>query len=669
MDRAPTSTATATAPTLTRTRSRRSSSSIVPISNPPPLRRASTALVAQRRPSMAASMASFRTVGLSEKELYGEAPQDLIGLQRIKTFETVASHYQIMTAADGEMSAPADGLVLRDIDPELVTWDSPDDPENPRNWSTARKWKATVTVSLYTFLGPFSSSILSPATTQIAERFGVTNTTVKALIVSIFVLAWAIMPLLVAPLSEIFGRRVVLNISIFFLVIFNMACGLSQSLAQILVFRFLAGCGGAGPLAIGAGVVADVWDDDHRTQAIGLFSIGPTLGPILAPVIAGFIAQNLVWRWIFWILTIVCGVVFGLGVIMLEETYAPILLLRKAQAMRKATGNQSLHTVFEIAGESLYDKLISSVTRPLMMLVTNPIVFSLGLYMAFTYGFLYLLLVTFSPLYRQTYGYSLGIAGLLYLGPGVGFFIGILTVTTISQKIYARLVAAHDGVAKPEYRLPSLAIGSFFMPVGLIWYGWSAEKHLHWIMPVIGAAMFGIAMISVFQCIQSYLIDMNPKYAASATAAGTTFRSLFGFAMPLFATQMYAAMGYGWGNTMLGLVALAIGSVFPVVIFYKGERIRKWNDARMDAHKAAHDARKEAKLARKLKRLEGDQEKKIEKDGGVAATELRRIKSQLSTDDATVVEPGIVGQRTFDEIPEEDAESVYNKTHPEDKEK
>lgn len=617
---------------------------------------------------MAGSVASFNTVGLSEKELYGDAPADLVGLQRIKTYETVASQYQSLTAADGEMIAPSDGLVLKEIDPELVTWDAPDDPLNPRNWPNVRKWKATITVSLYTFLGPFSSSIISPATTQIAEEFGVTNVTVKALIVSIFILAWAIMPLFVAPLSEIFGRKIVLTVSIFFLVIFNVACGLSHSLTQILVFRFLAGCGGAAPLAIGAGVVADVWDDDHRTSAIGLFSVGPTLGPVLAPVIAGFIAENLVWRWIFWILTIVCGIVFVFGVLLLEETYAPILLRNKAVVLRKATGNESLHTVFDIAGESLSDKVVSSIARPLFMLTTNPIVLSLGLYMAFTYGFLYLLLVTFSPLYHTVYGYSLGICGLLYLGPGIGFVIGILTVTTISQRVYHRLVASHGGVTKPEYRLPSLAIGSFFMPVGLIWYGWSAEKKLHWIMPLIGAAMFGIAMISVFQCIQSYLIDMNPKYAASATAAGTTFRSLFGFAMPLFASQMYAALGYGWGNTMLGLVALAIGSVFPVVIFFKGEQIRKWNDAKMDAHKAAHDARKEARLAKKLAKLEIDQEVKIDKEGGSASKELRRIKTEMSStendDAATVVNPPLTTTRLFDEIPEEDdTESVQNTVH------
>ncbi|KAK9430004.1 major facilitator superfamily domain-containing protein [Lipomyces doorenjongii] len=587
------------------------------------MRRANTASAIARRPSVTPTVNSFRSMGMSQKEIYGDTPADLIQLERIRTMETVASLYRSITRDEGEMSAPNDAQELADIDPELVTWDGPEDADNPRNWVRSKKWRATIAISVYTFLGPFSSSILSPAVPKICESFGVTNTTLAALMVSIFVLAWAIVPLVVAPMSEIFGRRV------------------------ILVFRFLAGAGGAGPLAIGAGVVADIWNDDERTAAIGLFSIGPTAGPILAPIISGWIAMYLPWQWVFWILIIVNGTVFAFGLVTLEETYAPVLLQWKAQQLRKETENRALHTVFEITNFSVMEKLQIAITRPIILLFTNPIVFGLSMYMAFTYGFLYLLLVTFPSLWEVDYHFSLGLSGLMYLGPGLGFGLGILTVTPASQRAYHKLVEQNGGVAKPEFRLPVLAIGAVCMPVGLIWYGWSAEKQVFWIMPLIGAALFGVALISVFQCIQSYLIDMNPSYAASSTAAGTTFRSLFGFAMPLFASPMYNKLGRGWGNTMLGIVALVIGTVFPLVVYFRGERIRKWSDKRMDARRAREQAKREERITRRLEMEERVQVEKVGKDVGMV--EKRRRSSVVQTQ----VGQEQVGQRQFEEIPEE----------------
>ncbi|KAK9455085.1 major facilitator superfamily domain-containing protein [Dipodascopsis uninucleata] len=639
----------ATAPPLTRTRSRRAGSNVTVNQPPPPaMRRTSTGQILTRRPSNAPTVRSTRSMGLSEKEIYGDTPAELVQLERLRTVETVTSLYHTISKDQGEMSAPNDAQELTEIDPELVTWSGPEDPENPRNWARPRKWRATATIASYTFLGPFSSSILSPAVPKIAGSFNVTNITVSALIVSIFVLAWAIFPLAMAPMSELFGRRIVLNVSIFILLIFNIACGLSHNLTEMLIFRFLAGAGGAAPLAIGAGVVADVWNDNERTSAIGLFSIGPTLGPVIAPIISSWIAMKLKWQWVFWILSITNGIVLTSGFLFLEETYAPQLLARRAKQLRKETGNENLHTVFEIAGVSIMDRFKVAVTRPLYLLFTHPIVFGLGLYMAFTYGFLYLLLVTFPRLWEDKYGYSVGITGLMYIGPGIGFGVGLMTVTTFSQRMYRSLVEKNNGVSRPEYRLPAVAIGAICMPVGLFWYGWSAEKHLFWIMPLIGVAFFGVAMISIFQCIQSYLIDMNPMFSASSIAAGTTFRSLFGFAMPLFATQMYDKLGYGWGNTLLGFIALFVGTAFPLVVYFKGEKIRAWADVRMNARKAREDAHREAKLAKRLKSEE--------------KTDINKLRQNSVIDDSSTAYDNDTtdmdaGHAAFGVIEEHEAES------------
>jgi len=206
--------------------------------------------------------------------------------------------------------------------------------------------------------------------------------------------------------------------------------------------------------------------------------------------------------------------------------------------------------------------------------------------------------VTFPTIFQGQYGESIGIAGLNYLGPGVGFIAGLALFTPLLQKIYLKLTAANNGIAKPEYRLPTLLIGGVLVTSGLFWYGWSAEKKLHWIMPLIGTALFGAGMIPVFAAVQTYLIDMSPRYAASAISAATLFRSLFGFAFPLFGKQMYEKLGYGWGNSLMGFIALPLGILFPLFIYKYGEPLRISAEKRMEESDARARARASEKETR-----------------------------------------------------------------------
>ena len=104
----------------------------------------------------------------------------------------------------------------------------------------------------------------------------------------------------------------------------------------------------------------------------------------------------------------------------------------------------------------------------------------------------------------------------------IGLFSSI-----VANKTYDRLTEANDGVGLPEYRLPTLFITAWFIPIGLFWYGWSAQAAIHWIMPVLGTMWFGLGMVSIFIAIQNYLVDVF-RFAASALAAATVLRSLFG---------------------------------------------------------------------------------------------------------------------------------------------
>ncbi|KAG2369917.1 multidrug resistance protein 4 [Suillus spraguei] len=446
------------------------------------------------------------------------------------------------------------------------------DLANPRNWSPAKKWTSTTIVALYTFVAPLASSIMAPGLPDVAIKFGITNPTVIALTLSIFLLSFAIGPLFAAPLSEVYGRVWVLHLGNLLFLAFSLGCALSPNTVSFIVFRFLTGLAGSAPIACGGGVVSDLFSEQDRASAMALYSIGPLIGPAIGPAMGGFIIESVGLPYVFYVVVAMCGAAAVIGIPFLRETYAPIIRLRldnMALDPEKTTvGHPALQ--HEI-GRWAY--LWLNLKRPIILLTQSFILFILSLYMALLYGIYYLMFATFPDLFSDVYHFSIGIGGLAYIGIGVGFLTATLFGAKFSAMIYTHLAAKNGGKGKPEMRIPALIFGSFFVPVGLLWYGWSAQAKVHFMMPIIGTAIFGFGLMTSFLPISLYLVDTF-TYAASATAAASMFRSLLGFGFPLFGEQMFAALGYGGGNSLLAGLAIVIGIPFPVWIYFAGERIR-----------------------------------------------------------------------------------------------
>ena len=439
--------------------------------------------------------------------------------------------------------------------------------------------------------------MVAPALTSISKEFGVTNEVESQLVLSVFVLAYAIGPLLLGPLSEIYGRVPVLQLANLEYLIFNIACGASRNKGEMVAFRFLSGLGGSAPLAVrllavdtcgwcgnwliflliqlGGGVLSDCWRAEERGRAISIYSLAPLLGPAIGPIAGGFITQNTTWRWTFWATSIADGVIQIMGLFFLKETYPPKLLLAKANKLRKESGNQALHTEFEHPERTFANTMKRSLIRPFKLLGTQPIVQVLAIYMAYLYGLIYLVLSTFPGLWENQYHESVGIGGLNYVSLGVGFFLGTQICAPVNDRIYRRLKKKNDNVGRPEFRIPLMIPGSLLVPTGLFIYGWTSQYHTHWIGPNIGAALFSAGAIIGFQCIQTYLVDSYTRFAASAIAAATVLRSLAGFGFPLFAPYMYNALHYGWGNSMLGFIALGLGVPAPFLLWFFGSKLRE----------------------------------------------------------------------------------------------
>lgn len=263
--------------------------------------------------------------------------------------------------------------------------------------------------------------------------------------------------------------------------------------------------------------------------------------------------------------------------IMNKETNHKVLIARKTARLQRELSRPELRSCYDNASAGPQTKgaiLTQGLVRPLKMLFGSPIVFLLSLYMSLVYGLLYLLFTTITSVFQQTYHWNPEICGLAYLGIGIGFFSGLAAVAKLSDATVVRMTKANGGVMEPEMRLPACVVFACFIPISFFWYGWTADKHVFWIVPIIGLIPFGFGMMGIFIPIQTYLIDSFPMFAASAVAALTASRSLFGAILPLAGPSLYASLGLGWGNSLLGFVAIALIPA-PALIFKYGGAIRK----------------------------------------------------------------------------------------------
>ncbi|KAL4944130.1 hypothetical protein BDV06DRAFT_188172 [Aspergillus oleicola] len=471
---------------------------------------------------------------------------------------------------------PRPTFPVTDLDQGLIGWDGQDDPSNPQNFAASRKWTLLVLVSLVSLISPLGSTIFSPALRSLADDTGETNQTLLSFTVSIYLIGYVFGPLVLAPLSEIYGRRIVLSCANWFFIVWQIGCALAPNIAGLTVMRFFAGCGGSACITLGAGVIADLFPVHQRGMATSLWSLGPLLGPNIGPVAGGFIGENLGWRWVFWILLIVGGALcFGIECFN-RETYATVLMRWKTEKMKKELGRDDLRSAYDAQGHgvSVARVLRLGLKRPLVLLFKSPIIPFLTAYISLIYGLLYLFFTTIPMVFEDQYGFSPGVAGLAYLGMGIGFLIGLFISAATSDPILLKLAARNGGKHEPEMRLPQLLFWACILPISFFWYGWSADKKVHWIVPIIGMAPFGIGCIGVWMPVQIYAIDCYPAYAASANAALTASRSLVGALLPLAGPKMFDTLGLGWGNSLLGFLALAFVP-FALLLQRYGKRLRE----------------------------------------------------------------------------------------------
>jgi multidrug resistance protein len=320
-------------------------------------------------------------------------------------------------------------------DPKLVTWEGPDDPDNPHNWPKHRRWASTLLIAMFAFIAPMASTMVAPALDTIADDFDIESDIEKFLVMSIFLLAFAIGPFVWGPMSEVFGRVRVMQCANLIFLLFNTVCGFAKTKQQMMAFRFLSGIGGSAPQAIGGGILSDCFRAGERGTATAIYSLMPFLSPAVAPIMGGYLTQYTTWRWVFWATSIFDAVVQIACFFLLKETFAPAILAKKVARLQRVTGNLQLHTKWQGPEHSMKRLIMKSLVRPLIMLGTQPALQAMALFRAYQYGLMYLVLATFNRVFEGAYDQSVGRASLNYLSLGVGFVIGLQISGVMQDKV------------------------------------------------------------------------------------------------------------------------------------------------------------------------------------------------------------------------------------------
>ncbi|KAI5293401.1 hypothetical protein KEM52_005564 [Ascosphaera acerosa] len=472
---------------------------------------------------------------------------------------------------DYVVNYPYDGSGTEE-DPYVVVW-LPKDPRNPMLYPQSLKWFLTVMVGLSALGTAMISSAYTGGIEQIMMEMHI-GQEVATLGVSLYVLGFAIGPLVWAPLSEMYGRAVVFFVSYMGLTAFNAGCAGAQNAQTLIILRFFAGSFGSSPLTNAGGVIADMFSASQRGLATSIFALMPFLGPVLGPIIGGFLGMTEGWRWVEGFLAIFAGAMWIVCALIVPETYAPVLLRKRAKKLSKLTGKKFESKLdIERGVVTLGQALKTSLSRPWLLLIREPIVLFLSIYMAIIYGTLYMLFEGFPIVFQIGRGWNQGVGALSFLGVMVGMLLAMFG-NMLDNKRYAALSDRYNGFAPPEARLPPCLIGGIALPIGLFWFAWTNYPSIHWIVPIIAGAPFGFGMVLVFLGVMNYLIDAYTIYAASVLAANSVLRSLCGAAFPLFTNYMYENLGNHWASSIPAFLALACVPM-PFIFYKYGAKIRQ----------------------------------------------------------------------------------------------
>ena len=494
-----------------------------------------------------------------------------------------------------ELPSPASWLSQKN---DVVNPPEPPDLRNlisPFTWSESRKTYTTWLSSAVTVLTAMTAGSYAAASDQLMDEWGISQVAFNVGITT-FTTGFATAPMVLAPFSELNGRKPVFVVTGTLFVICQLCCGLTRSYGGMLAARFFAGVGGSTFSTMVGGVVSDIYHTADRNTPMALFSGAALFGTGLGPLFAGFVAQNVSWRWVFYVQAILDALIILLVAVSFKETRGSVLLSRRAKALNDwyaameeagyigfimhiadgETNMKSERIRWKVKADEERDSLAKmigiSVFRPFHLLSTEPVVFFFSLWVAFSWAVLYLTFSSIPLVFRTNHSFSLQQTGAVFTAMCIGAALSCLL--SISQENLARRYGTMSATTTtPEGRLYFTCFESALMPIGLFWFGWTSFPSSHWILPTLAIACATMGIFSVYLAVFNYLADTYHRYASSALAAQSFCRNMLGGVFPLVADQMFDTMTYQGASSFLGGVG-ALLTLVPWVLVFFGPRIR-----------------------------------------------------------------------------------------------
>lgn len=448
------------------------------------------------------------------------------------------------------------------------------DKQDPRNWPNARKWALTLLLGIICFDVALGSAIVTGDIEGPMKTFGVSQEVI-ILTITLFVLGFGFGPLLFAPLSEEYGRKIIYVTTLFVALIFVVPCGAAQNIGTLLVCRLIDGVAFSAPMCLIGGNLADMFEGADRGMAMSVFSAAPFIGPVVGPLIGGYIGDNVGWRWLYWVHLIFSGVVYAFMLVFLPETSHSHILRKRAKHLRKITNDETYRALAELKQRTLSETVKETLGRP-MILLSELIVFLITIYMSIIYGLLYMFFFAYPVVYMEGKNWSASKTGLMFIPIGGGVLIAT-AIAPFFNKQYLKLAKKYTdrGELPPaELRLIPMMFGCWFVPIGMFAFAWSSYPSVSWAGPAFSGLACGFGFNCLYNPANNYIVDSYQHYAASALAAKTFVRSLWGACVPLFTIQMYHRLGYEWASSLMGFISLAC-CIIPFLFYKFGATIRK----------------------------------------------------------------------------------------------
>ncbi|KAI0469939.1 major facilitator superfamily domain-containing protein [Xylariaceae sp. FL0804] len=462
-------------------------------------------------------------------------------------------------------------------DPFLVTF-SDDDPRDPMRMPRWLRWVRCVAAGFVTFSVAFISSSYSGGIRDISDHLGASPELVT-LGMSLFLLGFVLGPFLWAPLSELFGRRSILLYTGTLHVALNIAICFSWSIHALLLLRLFSGAFGAATLTNSGGVIADIFPPRERGLAVTVYALVPLFAPVLGPIVGAYVSSSFGWRWAAEAMALLSASALAVGALALPETYAPVLLAKRARKLARLTGKSYVSAMAASAKgssepePSLWVALGTNLARPFRLAVNEPIVGFLALYQAIVFGTLYLTFTAYPIIYTDILGWPSEHSGLSFMGVLVGLTLSVIFAVWDNARYVRGLEKLSGTTPPPESRLPACCLGGVCIVIGLFSFAWSASSGAHWLVNMATGVPFGFGIVLVTIGSTNYIVDSYTTHAASALAVCICGRAVCGAVFPLFVQRLFVTLGVWWSLTIPAFLSLMC-AIFPFVFYRYGPSIR-----------------------------------------------------------------------------------------------